>query len=115
MDDKFVQENIGEMVIRTNKETGEVISYATISQDNGIRNENRKSLVIMKIIEEISLIKQIAKIKSLNLKLSVNDRELISMAKKDGYINLGEFIPMEAEKIDNKAKELGIEIVLKEV
>lgn len=114
MDEDFITEQVGHMVLSKNKVMGEIVSWSTISENMNLNIANRIYKVSVIISKEISLIKQVAKIKTMNLKLDIDDRKMINLAKSNGYINLGYYRPNEGEEISQKCIEVGLQVVVED-
>lgn len=115
MSEEFYFEKNGHMIIKMDKKTGMPISWATIypTPDNCL--ENRRFKVVVKIKTDIPILKQVAKIKMLTTDFNEKDKEIINSAKNNGFVNIGIFRPIDAEKIESKGKELGLTLELEEV
>lgn len=115
MSEKFDFEQDGHMIIKKDRETGNLVSWATIYTIPDHQLENRRFKVIVKVSEDMPVLKQVAKIKMLAIHFNGKDKYIISSAKSNGFVDMGIYRPIEAEKMQIKGKELGLIVELEEV
>lgn len=116
MDEKFEYVKNGHMYIKKDKETNEEVSWSTVyTTPEGYNLDNKKVRIIVLITNEVLIVKQVARVKKLIKNLLSNDRDVIDSAKKNGYIDLGTFIPSIAEEILTKGIKMGLDIKFEDI